>query len=68
MEVLRKSELRVAWSSWAWRHDVLSFLQEGGHEGRYEGDRIGMDWGCFVFASFEMALNFDRSFETINCR
>eukprot|EP00434_Breviolum_minutum_P031356 symbB.v1.2.027727.t1/scaffold2866.1/size70932/3 len=29
VEVLRKSELRVPWSSWAWRHDVLSYLQEG---------------------------------------
>lgn len=52
VEVLRKSERRVPWSSWAWRHDVLSYLQDL----LREGIKGAMDWGwigavlCF-FAS-----------------
>ena len=45
MEVLRKSELRVPWSSWAWRHDVLSYLQDLFREGmrvHRSGDGLGL--------------------------
>ena len=64
VEVLRKSELRVPWSSWAWRHDVLSYLQDLGGKVlrvRWIGDGLGLF--CF-FCKFLnlMALNFDRSF------
>lgn len=45
VEVLRKSELRVPWSSWAWRHDVLSYLQDLFREGmrvHRSGDGLGL--------------------------
>lgn len=66
VEVLRKSELRVPWSSWAWRHDVLSYLQDLFREGMrvlWIGDGLGLL--CFFLQVFEMVLNVDTSFEIL---